>query len=311
MMARRSTKRRPRVVGVIASRADLERAVRMRRPPDLFELRLDRLAGMADEVEKVLPKLRTPLIITARDPREGGANKLRLRQRRDLLARFLNHADYIDVELRSARALRALLAIAKTKNVRRIISFHDFKSTPSARILAAKAREAKSHGADIFKVATRTDTPMELGRLLEFITSNRLNVRTCRHGHRQTWGDFTCPAGARRLGADLRIGRCRDRRRRPTVAGTTPRIGLRSVKLVNRFSLFTLDTCPLLDAHKVQMTVHHVLIRDFTRAITRDAASGSGAVSTCAAAALHFRAAVSQDAGARASKASDVLRDVD
>ena len=51
-MARRSTKRRPRVVGVIASRADLERAVRMRRPPDLFELRLDRLAGMADQVEK-------------------------------------------------------------------------------------------------------------------------------------------------------------------------------------------------------------------------------------------------------------------
>ena len=109
-MARRSTKRRPRIVGVIASRADLERAVRMRRPPDLFELRLDRLAGMADQVEKVLPKLRTPLIITARDPREGGANKLRLRQRRDLLARFLNHADYIDVELRSARALQALLA---------------------------------------------------------------------------------------------------------------------------------------------------------------------------------------------------------
>ena len=115
MMARRSTKRRPRVVGVIASRADLERAVRMRRPPDLFELRLDRLAGMADQVEKVLPKLRTPLIITARDPREGGANKLRLRQRRDLLARFLNHADYIDVELRSARALRALLAIARSE----------------------------------------------------------------------------------------------------------------------------------------------------------------------------------------------------
>ena len=177
MMARRSTKRRPRVVGVIASRADLERAVRMRRPPDLFELRLDRLAGMADEVEKVLPRLRTPLIITARDPREGGANKLRLRQRRDLLARFLSHADYIDVELRSARTLRALLAIAKAKNVRRIISFHDFKSTPSARILAAKVRQARSHSADIFKVATRADTPTELGRLLEFITKNRVNVR--------------------------------------------------------------------------------------------------------------------------------------
>jgi 3-dehydroquinate dehydratase-1 len=176
MMAGHSTKRRPLVVGVLASRADLERAVRMRRPPDLFELRLDRLASMADQVERTLPKLRRPLIITARDPREGGANKLQLRRRRDLLARFLNHADYIDVELRSARALHALLTNAKTKIVRRIISFHDFKSTPSAQFLAAKARQARSDGAHIFKVATRTNTPMELGRLLEFMTSSRWNV---------------------------------------------------------------------------------------------------------------------------------------
>ena len=177
MMARPSTKRRPRVVGVIASRADLERAVRMRRPPDLFELRLDRLAGMADEVEKVLPRLRTQLIITARHPNEGGSGRLSLGQRRALLSRFLTHADYLDVELRSAHALRALIAIAKTKKVRLIISFHDFKSTPSARLLVAKAHNAKALRADIFKVATRTDTPTELGRLLEFITRNRVNVR--------------------------------------------------------------------------------------------------------------------------------------
>ena len=82
------------------------------------------------------------------------------------------------------------------------------------------------------------------------------------------------------------------------------------MKLVNVSSPFTLDTCPLLDTHKIQMT-KHVLIRNFTRAITRDAASGSGAVSTRAAAALHFRAAVSQDAGARASTSSHVLRDAD
>jgi 3-dehydroquinate dehydratase I len=174
-MANRSTKRRPRIVGVLASRADLEWAVRMRRPPDLFELRLDRLAGMTDWVEEVLPKLRRPLIITARDPREGGANKLRLRQRRDLLVRFLNRADYIDVELRLAPALRLLFDLAEKRRVRRIISFHNFKSTPNARNLAAKAREARSHGADIFKVATRTDTPIQLRRLLEFMTSSRLD----------------------------------------------------------------------------------------------------------------------------------------
>ena len=177
MTERRWTKRRPRIVGVIASREDLEQALRMRRPPDLFELRLDRLAGVVGRVETKVPKLRAPLIITARHPNEGGSGRLSLRQRRALLSRFLTHADYLDVELRSARALRALLAIAKTKNVRRIISFHDFKSTPSARLLVAKAHNAKALRADIFKVATRTDTPTELGRLLEFITKNRMNVR--------------------------------------------------------------------------------------------------------------------------------------
>jgi len=176
MMAGHSTKRRPQVVGVIASAADLQKALRMRRRPDLFELRLDCLAAIANQMERVLPKLRRPLIITARDPHEGGANKVPLRQRRDLLVRFLNHADYIDVELRSADALRGLLAIAKTKHVGRIISFHNLKSTPSVAILKAKAQQARSHGANIFKVATRTDTPMELGRLLDLTTSNRWNV---------------------------------------------------------------------------------------------------------------------------------------
>lgn len=176
MMVSRSSGRRPRIVGVITSRADLDRAVGMGRPPDLFEVRLDHFADLADHVENALPKLRTPLIITARHPHEGGARKLGLRHRRDLLARFLNHADYIDVELRSVRALRSLLKLAENKKVPRIISFHNFKSTPNARILTAKAREAKSQGADIFKVATRTDTPMELGRLLEFMTNSSLDL---------------------------------------------------------------------------------------------------------------------------------------
>jgi 3-dehydroquinate dehydratase-1 len=59
--------------------------------------------------------------------------------------------------------------LAEQKKVRRIISFHSFKSTPPPRILSAKARAAEAHGANIFKVATRTDTPVELAGLLSFI----------------------------------------------------------------------------------------------------------------------------------------------
>ena len=176
MTARSSATQRPRVVGVIASRADLGRALAMRNPSDLFELRLDRLAGIVEQLENRLPRLRAPLIITARHPQEGGANNLSLRQRRELLTRFLPHACYIDVELRSASALRSLLTLAKQKKVRRIISFHNFKSTPPLRVLRAKARAAKAHGADIFKVATRTDTPVQLARLLDFTAKKEIDL---------------------------------------------------------------------------------------------------------------------------------------
>jgi 3-dehydroquinate dehydratase-1 len=191
MTTRSSTKdgRRPRVVGVIMSQRDLELAIRMRKRPDLFELRLDHLVrppsfaaatsgvtDVVDELEEKVSRLRAPLIVTARHPQEGGAGKLNLRQRRDLLSRFLPHARYIDFELRSAAALHSLCKLAREKNVGRIISFHDFKMTPDLRGLRVRARRAKSLGADIFKVATRTDTPAQLARLLDFLTKRDLDL---------------------------------------------------------------------------------------------------------------------------------------
>src|SRR5438128_93451 len=156
----------PRIVGVISSLVDLRLATRMSQPPDLFELRLDHLCGSLDQLENKLSILsakrrtrrgeRVPLIITARHPLEGGANNLSVKQRRELLSRFLPHAKYVDVELRSVKTFRSLLDLARRRNVRRIISLHDLKSTPTTRRLCAKARTAKSRGADIFKVATRT-----------------------------------------------------------------------------------------------------------------------------------------------------------
>jgi len=176
MTASNSAQIRPRVVGVIASGADLDCALQMRTPPDLFELRLDRLADIIEQLENKLSRLRAPLIITARHPQEGGAKKLTLGQRRDLLTRFLPYAEYVDVELRSAFALHSLLGLAQEKRVRRIISFHNFRSTPPLRVLAAKADAARAHGANIFKAATRTDTPDQLARLLQLVATEVVDL---------------------------------------------------------------------------------------------------------------------------------------
>src|SRR6476469_1158673 len=90
----------PLLVGVITSRDGLLIATRMKKPPDLFELRLDHFAGAPDSVRKMIPHLPSPIIITARDFREGGAKQLSLQKRRGLLERFLPQARFVDIELR-------------------------------------------------------------------------------------------------------------------------------------------------------------------------------------------------------------------
>ena len=166
----------PQIVAVIFSRADLGRALRLRNPPDLFELRLDALLPKWHQPPadaKWAGKLRAPLIITARHPREGGVNTLSSWQRRDLLRRFLPHAAYLDIELRSAHAFAPLLKQARAKNIRTILSFHDFTTTPSGSRLRLLAHTAHSLGANIFKIATRTDTRAELQRLLDLLERRR------------------------------------------------------------------------------------------------------------------------------------------
>ncbi len=164
-------KRRCEIVGVIASRADLRFALDMSRPPDLFEIRLDHLLDSLDDLERKMPQLRAPLIITARHPAEGGTNNLSAARRLELILRFGPRGQYLDLELRSAEAFRSLSTLPPTTSARLIISLHDFDSTPSPRSLHAKALAAKSHGAAIFKVATRTDTPAQLARLFEFVAN--------------------------------------------------------------------------------------------------------------------------------------------
>jgi 3-dehydroquinate dehydratase-1 len=161
-------------VAVIASQTDLRHAVATRQLPDFFELRLDALSPITAPDEKNISRLRAPLIITARDPREGGVGNLPVEKRRELLLRFLPRAEYVDLELQSMRQFKSLLNEARKRRVRLILSYHNFKATPSSRSLCARAKRAKMLRADIFKVATRTDTPAALSQLIEFLTNNRI-----------------------------------------------------------------------------------------------------------------------------------------
>ncbi|MFN2541969.1 MAG: type I 3-dehydroquinate dehydratase, partial [Chthoniobacterales bacterium] len=140
----------------------------LRPSPDLFEVRLDSLYPILDHIAAAIRSLRAPLIITARHPREGGSNNLSALRRATLLRQFLDCAAYIDIELRARRELRSVQLQARRQHIGLIVSVHDFKATPSVSRLRANTRAARAAGADIFKVATRTDTREQLARLIGF-----------------------------------------------------------------------------------------------------------------------------------------------
>ena len=162
-----------KIAGVISSRADLDRALRLRTPPDLFELRLDAFGAEIGAIRNRIEKLGPGIIITARHPREGGLNQLSVQKRRALLLSFLPRAAWVDVELRSASAMAVVFQEARKMSVRLILSFHDLRGTPGTWRLGNLARQAAALGADLFKVATRTDTPAQLERLLDFFEQSR------------------------------------------------------------------------------------------------------------------------------------------
>jgi 3-dehydroquinate dehydratase-1 len=167
----------PRYVGVLFSANDLNRALRLRIPPDFFELRLDGLVRSVSKLPDVIPRLRRPIIITARSPNEGGLHNLPLSRRRQLLSRFLPRAAMIDVELSAATALASIIELAHASKVPVILSRHEFKRMPSLAVLRNLAERAHSLGANIFKIVARTDDRQQLENLINFAQSK--NVPLC------------------------------------------------------------------------------------------------------------------------------------
>jgi 3-dehydroquinate dehydratase-1 len=143
---------------------------------DFLEIRLDAFAdmesGMAHLV-KALPQLKIPLLITARDPREGGLGSLSLSQRRELLLTALPFASLLDVELRNAGALEDVLKAARAAGVGIVLSAHDFSKTPTLSQLLMLKKKAMLFKPAIFKFAGMTKTTQDLSSLLAFLAAGK------------------------------------------------------------------------------------------------------------------------------------------
>ena len=120
---------------------------------DLIEIRGDII--QQDGIEKAISKLSgiKPIVLTIRAEDEGG-KPIYEGDRKGLYLRFMDSADFIDIELSHIDELQEVVKTAESKRKKVIISYHNFERTPSERELNKIFSRFMKTGGDVLKVAT-------------------------------------------------------------------------------------------------------------------------------------------------------------
>lgn len=117
---------------------------------NILEFRIDALENPdAREVQNLIEEINYPLIATNRVKSEGGFFNGSEKERISILVKAAEHADIVDIELQTEnKLLNDVISASKST----IISYHDFKSTPSFEELLNVVNKEKEIG-DIAKFA--------------------------------------------------------------------------------------------------------------------------------------------------------------
>ncbi|MEM1294362.1 MAG: type I 3-dehydroquinate dehydratase [Verrucomicrobiota bacterium] len=169
------------VVATITTKADLGILADNPLPEgiDVAEFRLDNLIEDVDQAEEVAKSCELPILITARNPREGGVNDLPEGERLKVLLRFLPLAKLVDLEiqtLESSKPARNLLREAQQSGVLVLGSFHDFDQTPPISTLRETLLKGADLGVDAPKLALFLDSMENLFALSELVQKSLFPV---------------------------------------------------------------------------------------------------------------------------------------
>lgn len=150
-------------------KANAQKAARF---ADMIEVWVDHLPPeiAAKAIVACCPK---PLIVVNKPQREKGCWEGTEKQRIERLKQFaLPGVAYLDVGIDTNPSLIKDLIKAK-KRTKVIVSYHHFKSTPSAKILQQKVRTALKLGADVIKVATFATKPTDNLTVLSLLNNEK------------------------------------------------------------------------------------------------------------------------------------------
>ncbi|MFB3925333.1 MAG: type I 3-dehydroquinate dehydratase [Syntrophales bacterium] len=138
---------------------------------DILELRWDQIENA--DLKNLMKARKCRVIVTHRKREEGGSFPGSEKERVDILKEAVAlGADLVDIELSTAEPLIAELRDkirAAGGRTQLIVSYHNFRETPSEADLRAKADACIRAGADIIKIAVRAVRPQDNLRVLGLI----------------------------------------------------------------------------------------------------------------------------------------------
>ena len=141
---------------------------------DVCELRIDRFASSSPRyVLKEMAKFKKlPVLATIRSKKEGGKWRGSESKRLELYRAVIPKAKIVDIELSSRSILKGVVRAAKKHKKPVIVSYHNFKGTPTPQKLNQILRAAKVSGAVIVKIAAMARGHKDVQTLLDFTKKN-------------------------------------------------------------------------------------------------------------------------------------------
>ncbi|MBI5681989.1 MAG: type I 3-dehydroquinate dehydratase [Deltaproteobacteria bacterium] len=151
---------------------------------DLLELRIDffkNTEGISETIKWSRENCKVPIIGTVRSRIEGSKKLLTDRERREIFQNIIPFVDAVDIELSSKEIIEDVVNTAKGYNKKIIISYHNFKETPSDDKLDEIVKQSKKRGADIIKLAVMSMCYNDILRLAN-LTLKHKNIITISMG---------------------------------------------------------------------------------------------------------------------------------
>jgi 3-dehydroquinate dehydratase-1 len=137
-------------------------------PCDLIEVRLDKIGAHKGYIDfcRQFKEKDVPVILTIRPKKEGGNWEGEENERMKIFQTASDTVSIIDIELSS----KIINKIGQIKSLI-LVSYHNFKITPSVNNLSEIFFQAKNKGADVVKIATIINKSSDIQILLKFLTS--------------------------------------------------------------------------------------------------------------------------------------------